>query len=300
MLPRRPTPPPPRPDLLPAKMRGAAVQPALGTIDTPEFLPGMRPSRVGERRTAMVGRSPHSVFTTPVSSVLLRAMGPGRPLEPRLCAAMEALFETDLSRVTVHEGPTTRTMGALAVTRGDQIHFEAGTYDPTTPEGIQLLGHELAHVVQQRQGRVENPYRRGIAIVQDPVLEAEADRASRAVAKAIVPSHGARTLPWLARHPSRSPSTSAIQRASGRRSMVDLSDVDIHDIPNFDAMGSESHGGGGTFDYFSATGSMGEWARAGAHGLTNLVTGQGRWATVLGLTHGGKSTGRRAVDVGGG
>jgi hypothetical protein len=42
--------------------------------------------------------------------------------------------------------------------------------------GQALLGHELTHVVQQRAGRVRNPYASGIAVVQDPALEAEADR----------------------------------------------------------------------------------------------------------------------------
>jgi len=45
-----------------------------------------------------------------------------------------------------------------------------------TPEGRQILGHELAHVVQQRSGRVHNPFGTGVAIVQDTMMEAEADR----------------------------------------------------------------------------------------------------------------------------
>jgi ribosomal protein S18 acetylase RimI-like enzyme len=42
-----------------------------------------------------------------------------------------------------------------------------------------LLGHELAHVVQQRAGRVRNPLGSGLAVVQDHALEAEADRLGR-------------------------------------------------------------------------------------------------------------------------
>jgi hypothetical protein len=46
-----------------------------------------------------------------------------------------------------------------------------------------LLGHELAHVLQQRQGRVRAPQGQGTMVVNDQALEAEADRmGSRAAA----------------------------------------------------------------------------------------------------------------------
>jgi hypothetical protein len=48
--------------------------------------------------------------------------------------------------------------------------------------GQQLLGHELAHVVQQRAGRVRNPLGIGLAVVHDKALEAEADRLGQRVA----------------------------------------------------------------------------------------------------------------------
>ncbi|HET9627074.1 MAG TPA: DUF4157 domain-containing protein [Kofleriaceae bacterium] len=73
-------------------------------------------------------------------------------------------------------------MGALAFTLGEAVYFAPGLYDPTTREGLELLGHELTHVVQQRDGRVTSPYVRGVTIVQDPALEAEADAMGRRVA----------------------------------------------------------------------------------------------------------------------
>ena len=39
--------------------------------------------------------------------------------------------------------------------------------------GIFMLGHELSHVVPQRQGRVRNPLGAGLAVVQDRTLETE-------------------------------------------------------------------------------------------------------------------------------
>jgi hypothetical protein len=57
--------------------------------------------------------------------------------------------------------------GAIAFTMGNEIYFAQGRYQPDTLQGQQLLGHELAHVVQQRAGRVGNPLGSGLAVVQD-------------------------------------------------------------------------------------------------------------------------------------
>lgn len=101
--------------------------------------------------------------------------GRGNPLPDAVRAKMEAAFGTDFSRVRVHEGPQAARIGAIAFTTGHDIYFAPGQYRPETVQGQQLLGHELAHVVQQRQGRVEAPGS-GVSVVQDHALEAEADR----------------------------------------------------------------------------------------------------------------------------
>ncbi|MEM9458844.1 MAG: DUF4157 domain-containing protein [Myxococcota bacterium] len=138
----------------------------------------------GPQRAAQA-RANHGASVTPVPPGQLRTIGEGRPLEPEIQQHMERFFETDFSGVRVHEGPAASAMGALAFTLGEQLHFAPGLYDPASREGIELLGHELAHVVQQREGRVGNPYGQGVAIVQDPQLEAEADHMGRLVAQEI-------------------------------------------------------------------------------------------------------------------
>ena len=89
---------------------------------------------------------------------------------------MEAALGADFSAVRVYVGPQAERIGAIAFTLGSDIYFAPGRYQPDTVHGQQLLGHELAHVVQQRAGRVRNPLGSGIAVVQDRALEAEADR----------------------------------------------------------------------------------------------------------------------------
>ncbi|MCR6632317.1 MAG: DUF4157 domain-containing protein [Magnetospirillum sp.] len=102
--------------------------------------------------------------------------GAGRPLPEPVREKMERFFGADFSGVRVHVGPEAPAIGALAFTVGETIVFAPGQYDPASPRGQQLLGHELAHVVQQRSGRVRNPFGNGLAVVSDPGLEAEADR----------------------------------------------------------------------------------------------------------------------------
>lgn len=102
--------------------------------------------------------------------------GPGQPLPQAVRQKMEAAFGAAFGDVRVHVGPQAAALGALAFTRGSDIHFAPGRYNPYTSQGEQLLRHELAHVLQQRAGRVRNPFGSGTAVIHDNVLEAEAHR----------------------------------------------------------------------------------------------------------------------------
>lgn len=106
----------------------------------------------------------------------------GWPLPRDVKSKMESALGANFSDVRIHVGPEAAAIGAIAFTWGSDIHFAPGQYNPHTPHGQSLLGHELAHVVQQRAGRVANPFGTGVAVVQDQVLEAEADRLGRQAA----------------------------------------------------------------------------------------------------------------------
>lgn len=108
--------------------------------------------------------------------VPLRQKAGGLPLPRDVQAKMETAFGADFSDVRVHIGHEATSLGAIAYTWGTNIHFAPGQYNPHTIQGQKLLGHELWHVVQQRTGRVKNPFGGGVAVVQDHALEAEADR----------------------------------------------------------------------------------------------------------------------------
>lgn len=121
-----------------------------------------------------------------VDPALLRTTGPGARLPEAVRARMEAALGADFSDVRVHVGPQAQSIGAIAFTTGTDLYFAPGRFQPETAEGRRLLGHELAHVVQQRQGRVRGDAGR-VTVVQDAVLEAEAERAGVRAASAIGP-----------------------------------------------------------------------------------------------------------------
>ena len=79
--------------------------------------------------------------------------GPGRPLERSTRRAMETRFRVDLSAVRLHDdaraAAATRAAGARGLTVGSDVAL-AERLDLASPRSRALLGHELAHVVQQR------------------------------------------------------------------------------------------------------------------------------------------------------
>ncbi|WP_287049462.1 DUF4157 domain-containing protein [Culturomica sp.] len=97
---------------------------------------------------------------------------------------MEDSFGTDFSSVRVHpDSSKAPEVGALAYTQGTDIHFAPGQFKPDTTAGQELLGHELTHVVQQAEGRVQPTTEIGGMPVNDnEALEHEADvRGAQAV-----------------------------------------------------------------------------------------------------------------------
>lgn len=104
---------------------------------------------------------------------------PGIPLPANVRQKMEKVFGTSFADVRIHVDGQAGAIGATAFTRGTQIHIAPHAYNPATTRGQQLIGHELAHVVQQRSGRVRNPFQGSVAVVHDARLEAEAEQMGR-------------------------------------------------------------------------------------------------------------------------
>lgn len=101
---------------------------------------------------------------------------------------MENSFATSFADVKVKKDDTeASSLGAQAYTQGNNIHFAPGKFNPATHTGQELLGHELTHVVQQRDGRVSGTQNKSTSgyshidtskeanINNDTSLESEAD-----------------------------------------------------------------------------------------------------------------------------
>lgn len=117
---------------------------------------------------------------------VLRSSGSGRTLPRAVRAKMEKAFGRDFSHVRVHEEDRSPlSLGAVAYTRGRDIHFAPGRYQPGSISGQELIGHELTHVVQQQAGQVALPQGKHLPINQDSRLEAEADAMGARAARGI-------------------------------------------------------------------------------------------------------------------
>lgn len=75
------------------------------------------------------------------------------PLPDGLCERLGAAVGADLSAVRVHDSTQAHALadrfGARALTVGRDIYFGRSEYAPGTHEGVRLLAHEIAHVVQE-------------------------------------------------------------------------------------------------------------------------------------------------------
>ena len=148
------------------------------------------------------------------------AQGPplvgGQALPAPTRADMEARFGHSFADVRVHAdghaGRAAQALGAQAYTHGPHIVFGAGRLAPHTASGRQLLAHELAHVVQQRQpGAVQRTMLKPAApttVTAQPATDADKREFAQEALKFLrlqgeyfatlaVPRNPAKTLPLL-------------------------------------------------------------------------------------------------------
>jgi len=116
---------------------------------------------------------------------LTRVLNPysGRELDlpESLVDSIQGGFGIDMSKLSLLESPDVAQMGAKATAQGNVIRFAPGQYNPDTTEGLELLGHELNHVREQAQGKVQANVE-GTNIHFDPMHEASCDRVGEAFA----------------------------------------------------------------------------------------------------------------------
>ncbi|MDK2407744.1 DUF4157 domain-containing protein, partial [Aphanizomenon sp. 202] len=100
------------------------------------------------------------IATTPhLETAIKQQQGQGQPISEDIREPLEESFGADLSGVRVHTDDQSdelnRSIQSLAFTKGRDIFFKRGAYQPRSLKGQELLAHELTHVIQQGgQGRL--------------------------------------------------------------------------------------------------------------------------------------------------
>lgn len=116
-----------------------------------------------------------------VTAHINTAKGRGNPLEKGLAEDMGAAFSRDFSDVRVHDDSESaglaERLNARAFTAGNDIFIKDGTPGLHTQQGIDILSHELTHVVQQdgAAGNVQS-------LIDRPELEQQAEGHAAGVA----------------------------------------------------------------------------------------------------------------------
>jgi hypothetical protein len=105
----------------------------------------------------------------------------GASLPGELQSRFESSLGTDLSGVRVHTGAESQAaagaVNARAYAVGNDIHFGAGQYNPSSSDGQFLIAHEVAHTVQQRGSSATRQNKLVVSHGAD-AAEVEADRAA--------------------------------------------------------------------------------------------------------------------------
>jgi hypothetical protein len=110
-----------------------------------------------------------------IQGIIENQKGCGKQVPMPVRKNMERLFGRDFSDVCIHEGPEAAMIGAKAFACGNDIYFAEGMYYPWSVTGLMLLAHELTHIVQRREGRVQITNRNKLSIVYNQKLEKEAN-----------------------------------------------------------------------------------------------------------------------------
>jgi hypothetical protein len=113
----------------------------------------------------------------------------------------ERFFGQSFGQTTLELVPHLASHGFAALAGEGRIWMAPEYCRPDEPTGQRLLWHELAHLAQQARGHVPST---GSALVNDPLLEAEADHMAEAAMR------GERTARWIS-HPVATAATRVYQ-----------------------------------------------------------------------------------------
>jgi len=163
---------------------------------------GRRPEIVSEAETAPVERLaasmgnqafgvlaragagilPDGTAHPDVAAAIARRRGYGEAMDNGLREELSGKLGDSFHDVHFHTdaeaGELARSVDASAFTIGNDVYFAPGQFKPDSPDGKELIAHELVHVQQQRGGPTSGPLR--VSQPGEPP-EREAERAARGI-----------------------------------------------------------------------------------------------------------------------
>ena len=111
-----------------------------------------------EELQAQLAESQDTTVSESLETRINHARGSGHPLSDNVREPMERNFGSDFSSVRVHTDSEAdalnQQLSAKAFTTGQDIFFRQGEFSPGSDSGKKLIAHELTHVVQQNDNRV--------------------------------------------------------------------------------------------------------------------------------------------------
>lgn len=130
-----------------SKKSAGAQQVHRNTVDEDELMTKRNPS-TGSEQGMLNAFDAGADFEQQLSQT-----GGGKPLDRKTRSEMEAGIGSDFSQVRIYTNAQAsqlnRSISARAFTRGSDVFFAYGQYNPSSTAGKHLLAHELTHVVQQ-------------------------------------------------------------------------------------------------------------------------------------------------------
>ena len=103
-------------------------------------------------RMFLGGRKDSELFFKPADQVKPELLPTNtKDQEALILEKMGHLFGVDFSDVRIHlNSDQTDKLDAQAFASGKDVHFAAGKFDPFSNAGSELIGHELTHILQQK------------------------------------------------------------------------------------------------------------------------------------------------------
>ncbi|WP_199758637.1 DUF4157 domain-containing protein [Aquabacterium soli] len=190
---------PPRPQ------EQAAKQPIARTASgaVPALRQAASPNEAKDRQQqGAVGAAAARQDPNDTQSRIKQQLGQGESLPENLAPRLEQQFGHDFSNVRIHhDGQAdvlSKELAAKAFTVGSDIFFASGQYQPGTPAGLQLLAHELTHVVQQKDSVPAVHRRVDPSLASTYVANASTPGAETALGTLQIPGVKSRHLPLYA------------------------------------------------------------------------------------------------------